>query len=69
MTQIPFDADTNLLIFECQVEFRFVQQVRLALDTGASLVTLSRQVIEVIGYDLNIINNLESFGNASQIHT
>lgn len=49
--------------------FRFIQQARLALDTGASLVTLSRQVLEAIGYDLRTINNLESFGNASQIHT
>jgi len=69
MIRIPFDPDADALLFECIVEFQRMRSALLALDTGASNVTLSREILESIGYDLDAVTERESFGNASCEHT
>ena len=59
----------EILIFRCRVEYKRIRQARLALDTGASLVALSRDILEGIGFSLDTVTDYESFGNASQSHT
>jgi len=69
MIEISFDPNATLLRFECKIEFQTTAGAILALDTGASSVTLSRPILERIGYNLDAVMEHESFGNASQSHT
>jgi len=69
MIEIPFDPDADALLFECAVEFQTIRNALVALDTGASTVMLSQEILESVGYDLDTIAERESFGDASCEHT
>ncbi|MFQ6042426.1 MAG: aspartyl protease family protein [Candidatus Poribacteria bacterium] len=69
MIKIPFNPNASLLRFECVVEYQTRAGALMALDTGASTVVLSREILESIGYDLDAVIERESFGNASREHT
>lgn len=69
MIQLSFDPNANLLVFECEVEGQFKTRAFLALDSGASNVILSEEILEDAGYDLDAVTRHETFGDASQSHT
>jgi predicted aspartyl protease len=70
MIEIPFNPNASLLRFECVVEYQTTRAGALvALDTGASTVMLSQEILESVGYDLDAITERESFGDASCEHT
>jgi len=69
MIEIPFNPNANALLFECVVEFQTKRNALVVLDTGASTVLLSQEILKSIGYDLDAVTEQESFGNASCEHT
>lgn len=69
MIKIPFNPNASLLRFECVVEYQRRAGALVALDTGASTVMFSREILESIGYDLDGVTERTSFGNASREHT
>jgi predicted aspartyl protease len=68
MTHHTFNPNARLLIFECKIEFIEARRVWLALDTGASSVAIAKEILELIGYDLDATSERASFGDASQSH-
>lgn len=68
MTQLRFDPNASLLIFQCQAEHHRSIFLDLALDTGSSFTIISTKAAREIGYDLSQIPDLLSFGDASTTH-
>ena len=70
MTQHPFNPQGNLLGFYCDARYGQTHaRLWMALDTGASLVTVAEARLAALGYDLANVTNMMPFGDASQSHT
>ncbi len=68
MIQFNFAPDANLIVFPCVVKHSKEIITLLALDTGASSVILSEEVLDLTGYDVKSVIDRADFSNASQSH-
>lgn len=68
MIKLTFEPKSPLLIFPGTVEFRDSRTAWLALDTGASMTTISESTLLAIGFTPETMGQLTTFGDASRSH-
>jgi predicted aspartyl protease len=69
MSQHPFNPQGPLLEFWCNVRHNGMQaRLGMALDTGATWVTVAEARLTALGYDLANVTTSVPFGDASQSH-
>jgi len=63
MIQFNFVPDANLIVFPCVVRHSKETIALVALDTDATNVILSEEVLDLTGYDIKSIVDRTDFSN------
>lgn len=68
MSQIPFDPNAPILLFECVLEFKSQHICIMAVDTGSSYTIISEAAAIQVGFDLSQVAESATFSDASTTH-